>query len=245
MPIERISTFGERNSGTNYLIHLLAHNIENVQIALWKFGWKHMVPYDNSLQHCTDQDLIIVVFKNILSLLVSIYNRPHEIPYRCRRENCLLCDLCQHDDKLSFNEFIRHEYYSIRAKSSSYLLGAKVNEELSFERDVTTGERYPNIVAMLNDKYKGWLSLGNKVRNVYFVDYIQLITRTEEILKDLSSKYDLQLKDEFVNIANHTKDQSRIFDKSYYLEKKYMEYYSDDILNFVKSNIDEDMSEFL
>tara|TARA_B110000027_G_C16122057_1_gene303744 strand:+ start:2092 stop:2340 length:249 start_codon:yes stop_codon:yes gene_type:complete len=59
--IQKITIYGERCSGTNYLETLLAKNFHDYKLT-WKYGWKHFFGHQN-LEN-SDDTLFICIVRN-------------------------------------------------------------------------------------------------------------------------------------------------------------------------------------
>jgi hypothetical protein len=72
----KVTIYGERCSGTNYLEELLRLNF-NVEIV-WNFGWKHFFG-TNDLSH-SDDVLFIGIIRNLEDWINSFYREQHHLP---------------------------------------------------------------------------------------------------------------------------------------------------------------------
>lgn len=97
MTIRRYHVFGQRCSGTNALIRFVEQNFPDLNFCE-KAGFKHWaVPFDRTVASDT---LVIVIARDILSWLQSLYRKPwHAHP-----------DL----KAMNFSDFIRSEWRSVR-----------------------------------------------------------------------------------------------------------------------------------
>ena len=88
----KVTIYGERCSGTNYLEELLVLNF-NVEIV-WDYGWKHFFGF-HDLRH-TDDVLFIGIIRNLEDWINSMYREQHHFP-----------------KKLTIHEFLNDPFYSI------------------------------------------------------------------------------------------------------------------------------------
>ena len=75
--MKKITIYGERCSGTNYLEELLLLNFE-VEI-IWDYGWKHFFGF-NDLNN-SDDVLFIGIIRNIYDWINSFFREKHHLPY--------------------------------------------------------------------------------------------------------------------------------------------------------------------
>lgn len=82
----KIKIFGERNSGTIFLTALIRNNFKNIHICNHELnggtGWKHGIPNNFYLDKIKGKVIYIVIFRELISWLNSMYNRPYHIHKR-------------------------------------------------------------------------------------------------------------------------------------------------------------------
>lgn len=145
--LRKVTIFGERCSGTNYLQKLLLKNF-NVEIV-WNYGWKHW-PGFNNLDN-SDDVLFICIFRNPVDWLNSFFEKHHEIPKE------LIKDV---------NSFLNNEFWSIHPKG----------HEIMEDRNIYTKKRYKNIFEMRHLKNKYLIEdLPKIVKNVIIIRYEDLL----------------------------------------------------------------------
>ncbi|MCK5018525.1 MAG: hypothetical protein KAS32_15805, partial [Candidatus Peribacteraceae bacterium] len=134
--IKSITIRGERRSGTNWLAHVLGHTNCELNIND-RFGWKHGYFESEHYSVYNSSDLIIVIFKDIYSWLLSFNADPRHMPWA---------------ERLQFGKFLRHEHYSIATIpwfTAAYGIG--VGSEILRDRDLN-GVRFKNVIQLRNAK---------------------------------------------------------------------------------------------
>ncbi len=181
-PVKSIYTFGERNSGTNYVNSLIMNNCvaTGPKRCLYDaknkgaFGWKHGFPM---MLAAPDDVLAIAVYREPISWLQSLCRAPwHTAP---------------HLRGLPFSQFIRSEWMSI---IDDHGFGIMENDplwkaELMSDRDPLTGKRFANAMRLRNAKNRGFATLDNRFGNVLRVNYETVLANPEGFLNALCSKY--------------------------------------------------------
>ena len=71
-PLDHFQVFGERNSGTNFVSHLIDKNTDLEMVG--RYGWKHGFPVAVAYH---PRSLIVFVYRDPIDWLVSMYNRPY------------------------------------------------------------------------------------------------------------------------------------------------------------------------
>jgi hypothetical protein len=74
--MKKVTIYGERCSGTNYLEELLLSNFD-VEIV-WNYGWKHFFGF-NDLTN-SDDTLFIGIIRNLEDWINSLYREKHHLP---------------------------------------------------------------------------------------------------------------------------------------------------------------------
>lgn len=230
-PITYIQVFGERNSGTNFLKKLIESNFENVEVG-FKYGWKHgFVNLRRIQREDTEQTLFLCLFKDPYSWLVSMNNKPHHAPQLFF---------------LEFSDFIKREWVCYKGKG--YTERAKQldkfpvtdEEEMLQERHPKTKERFENVMQLRNLKNDYYIRLKNCCEHYKAIKYEDLLEDSSSILNDIESTYQLKRKSEvIIDQGYHGKNPKKKFNrKAFYLEKKYLDTYSDTDLKYVNKYLD-------
>jgi len=206
--VKNIKVFGERNTGTNYLINLLKLNfdivslqgtvpkninrvieylpfeekIKDIYFFLTKnsnFGWKHK-ELDIDLSSINKKEIIfIIIVKNPYSWLLSLYNRPYHI---------------NNPTKGTFDEFITRQWKTVGRESSK--------------------KTYENPIKMWNQKNASYLKFKN-LENVHIIKYEDLLIDPIKELRTLANLFTLKKQSVFPkNFTKSTKESKK--DSSYY-----------------------------
>jgi hypothetical protein len=166
MVIKKVTIFGERCSGTNYLVQLLQLNF-NVEIV-WSYGWKHFFGFSDVSTN-SDDVLFIGIIRNLEDWINSLYREKHHF-------KSPLTD--------NPNNFLTHEI-------CSYYTGY---EEVMDDRNIETKERYKNIFELRHVKNKYLVETMPKlVKNYCLITYDDLVHHFDFIMGVIKS-YDLQVK---------------------------------------------------
>jgi len=213
-----IKVLGLQRTGTNYISKLLTKNFPQIEIDE-NHGWKHG-PYCGYL---FDEPSVIVVSKNIYAWLPSVWKY-------WKLNQGLGPDL----SNLSFEEFV--------LSSPVYLEGSI---------DVPYLMRATNIVQFYQNAYFHWLSIrfSKSDRKICLVRYEDILTNYEQTLQDIATTFKLETpKNENINheiLWNGSLDsenEKRPFtNRDYYLNKDYMEMYSDALIRFIHKEWDENV----
>ena len=74
--IQKVTIYGERCSGTNYLEKLLKINFD-IEV-IWCYGWKHFYGFSDLSN--SDDVLFIGIIRNITDWTNSLYRTPYHLP---------------------------------------------------------------------------------------------------------------------------------------------------------------------
>lgn len=211
-----IKLYGERNTGTNYLLTLMTKNIvatqlrgtvpkrriftfsektKNIYFSLTdkkNLGWKHSKVDLNLVKNHSEIDNIcfITLTKNPYSFLLSLYKRPyHWIGPR----------------PFSFSEFIRSKW-------------------IVQKRDKSGIKYYDNPIHLWNDKNKSYINLKENVQDqCYNMTYESLLANYESQLSKIIDQFNLEkINDQYENEENSTKDKNES-------HSSYKEYYNNEL----------------
>lgn len=234
MAIKYIQIYGERSTGTNYLHHLLEENIKNVKVG-YKFGWKHgFAKIDKLKNESTVEDLILVITKEPYSWFVSMHKKPHHAPQML---------------KLSFSDFLREEWACYEGKNFDSRDLDKdpvlAEQEMMFERNPDTQERYKNVIRLREGKMRRLFHLKdeNIVPNIEFIRYEDLLKTPKRKIVSITNNNNLKLKGPIqLSTGYFGKNPSKKFDRTeYYKQKQYLDKYTISDLKFVKTQLDEEL----
>jgi hypothetical protein len=166
MVIKKVTIFGERCSGTNYLEELLRINFD-VEIV-WSFGWKHFYGF-NDITKNSDDVLFIGIIRNLEDWVNSLFRQKHHLPWAVTK---------------NVDTFLNSEFYSVTA----------AQDEIMFDRNIETKERYKNIFEARHIKNKYLIeTMPTLVKNYCLVTYDDLVHHFDFIMSVIKN-YDLQVK---------------------------------------------------
>jgi len=189
--IKKFTVYGERCSGTNYLQKIMVLNFKTT--LTWKYGWKHFFGHQNELlenSEKSDEVLFICIVRDVKKWINSLYREKWHIAKSVTKSvNNYLND-----------EFYSHNYFENKwTHQKSNVIGVtKTNSEILEDRNIYTKRRYKNIFELRHTKLE-WMieDLPNKVKNVIFIKYEDLINDFEVTMNKIKDK-GLKVKD---NIA--------------------------------------------
>ena len=185
--MKKVTIYGERCSGTNYLEELLLLNF-NVEIT-WDYGWKHFFGF-NDLSN-TDDVVFIGIVRGLEDWINSLYRDKHHLPTHLTE---------------NIDTFLTDTFYSL------YDDGNKINED----RNLETNERYKNIFELRLVKNKFLIEkMPALVKNYCLITYEELSTNfinTMNKLRDcgLIIKENIEFP---LNVTYYKKDKNIIFKK--------------------------------
>jgi hypothetical protein len=185
--MKKVTIYGERCSGTNYLEELLLLNFD-VEIV-WDYGWKHFFGF-NDLSD-TDDVLFIGIIRNLEDWINSLYRDKYHLPSKLTS---------------NVNTFLTNTFYSIDAKS----------KEVIQDRNIETNKRYKNIFELRRIKNKFLIEkMPTLVKNYCLITYDDLTDKFIDIMNKLRD-CGLKIKNniEFpLNISYYKKEKNKPFVK--------------------------------
>jgi hypothetical protein len=171
--IKKVTIYGERCTGTNYLENLLTENFD-VKIT-WKYGHKHFFGF-NDLSN-TDDTLFIGIVRNPFDWLNSLYKSPWHIPKKIRK---------------NITSFLNEEFYSVNDLPEIRPITNK--KEIMKDRHIYTKKRYKNIFELRYTKLNFLMNdMPKLVKNYIFIRYEDLLENFENTLNKIRNK-DLLVK---------------------------------------------------
>jgi hypothetical protein len=217
--VEYIKIHGLQRSGTNYLAHLIDNNFENTKALVNAGGWKHGC-------YCAPWTLgrevhVITITKNPYAWLVSLYN------YWSNKKHGVGPDL----RGVTFEEFLHKKIAFEKSSGAPYLLRAK------------------NPVEHWNNMHYHWLSIVVNVKQSLIIPYEILLASPNEILDAIAQNLRLQRKSELhtcTKVLEPGEESAKIGEKDwenrdYYVAEKYLNDFTPDMLNWVNSELDEEV----
>lgn len=236
--IKKVTIYGERCSGTNYLETLLSLNF-NVTIT-WEYGWKHFFGFSDLSN--SDDTLFICITRNPIDWLNSMYITPHHMQYK----NNYCVDTFMNSEVISYDN--------------------KKKREITEDHHIEEKRRYHNIIEMRNIKMKYMIdTLPTLVKNYILIRYEDLINDFSNCINNIhnmglellnstplnSTKYkktDLpfdNMKKKPVNITKMLLYSHPYFNPHYEIKLKYFDeniyvrfnYYTNKLLDNIKEKI--------
>jgi hypothetical protein len=188
--MKKVTIYGERCSGTNYLEELLLLNF-NVEIV-WTYGWKHFFGHDD-LSH-SDDTLFIGIIRNIEDWINSLYREKHHLPEVLTK---------------TVDTYLSNTFYSVDVENNNEI-------ERMTDRNIDTGERYKNIFELRLVKNKFLIEKMPKlVKNYCLITYDELVGNFLSIMHKLRD-CNLKIKDNInfpLNVTYFKKEKNIIFKK--------------------------------
>lgn len=166
--LSQYTVFGERCSGTNYLVQLMNANF-NIPLT-YEYGHKHFFGHtDLSAANNVSDTLFLGIIRHPIYWLNSFFKEQHHIPNR---------------PKPLYN-FLFDEFYSMN------------DDGTIIEKDVNymTGTRYKNIFEMRF--YKNYYLLNilpTQVPHSFLITYENLRDNTADVLGNIATKFGLEPK---------------------------------------------------
>jgi hypothetical protein len=193
--ITKITIYGERCSGTNYLENLITSNFD-AEIT-WQYGWKHFFGFNNLTN--SDDTLFICIVRDPCDWINSLYRTP----YHLSKKQCY-----------SVNNFLYDEVISYIDESETIVIIQ--------DRNMYNGENYKNIMELRSFKLKYLMEdLPLNVKNYILIQYESLVNdfvNTMTKIKDCG----LQVKKNIVfpeNFLIDAKNKNNLFKQN---EKQYI-----------------------
>lgn len=169
--VSQFQVYGERCSGTNYIIRLLERNLKSAKFTEI-FGFKHWF-VDDSLT-LPDTVLGVVVSRNSYDSLRSLHEKQWHTHPKLRG--------------LSLGDFLQTEWHCIW---DDEFWGVDESDprwetEMAHERNPETGERFSDVRAMLRAKFENWRRLMQRSKNAIHLDYDLARKEPQNTLIDLA-----------------------------------------------------------
>lgn len=214
--VEYIKIHGLQRTGTNYLSHLVNENLDArvlVNLGGWKHGHYHAPWFLGREVH------VLVLAKHPYSWLVSMYKY-----WSIKRDLRIGMDL----QGITFDQFVRNKAV------------------FELQRDIPYLFRASNPVQFWNNMYFHWMTIRLNAKKVGFVKYEELLQDAESVIDNLSKTFSVLKKDKFVNSdttftpsgESIAPDENKFSSRDYYLENKFFEYYTPELLDFVNQQLD-------
>jgi hypothetical protein len=208
--IKYFTIYGERCSGTNFLLHAIEDNFE-LEFSC-KYAWKHFFghyQFDKSNEE--NETFFIGIIRNPIDWIDSFYNKMHHIPLENRK---------------NMHSFLFNEFYSVYENS---------NKEIIEDRNMMTKDRYKNIFQLRYIKNNYLINEMQKlVKNYLLIRYEDLRDNYDKVLEFIEKKFDLKRKNEkFKKIDTYKGNNKTIYyKKPLELNKK--------TINLIKENLNKE-----
>jgi len=214
--IKYFTIYGERCSGTNFLMNAILKNFE-LEYTI-KYSFKHFFgfyDFDSFESNEDNETLFIGIIREPISWVDSFYKKLHHIPI---------------ENKKNIKTFLFNEFYSIYDDTT----------EIIEDRHIITKERYKNIFELRKVKNNFLINdMPKKVKNYLLIRYEDIRDNYEKVLDYFHIKFNLKKKfDKYVKIFNYkgTKDY-KFYIKNITLNKYF--------IDLIKKNIDNEQEKSL
>lgn len=206
--IKFFTIYGERCSGTNFLLHALEDNFE-LEFSC-KYAWKHFFGHYqfNNLNE-ENETIFIGIIRNPIDWIDSFYNKMHHVPP---------------ENKISIHTFLFNEFYSIYENSS---------KEIMEDRNIFTQDRYKNIFQLRYIKNNYLINeMPKLVKNYLLIRYEDLRDNYDVVLEFIFKKFNLKRKNNIFKRIDTYKGNNKIlyYKKQLELNKK--------TIKLIKQNLD-------
>ena len=186
--MKKVTIYGERCSGTNYLEELLLLNFD-IEIC-WSYGWKHFFGFNNLSD--TDDVLFIGIIRNLEDWINSLYREKHHLPSSLTA---------------TVDTYLTNTFYSLEIGT---------NDEIIQDRNMETNEKYKNIFELRRIKNKFLIEkMPTLVKNYCLITYDDLTNNFIDIMNKLRDS-GLKIKNDItfpLNISYYKKNKKKLFVK--------------------------------
>ena len=176
-----IQILGDYNSSTKYLHNLCEKNLK-IKVSSGDFLHKHQY-FPIEFIEKNPNILFIIVYRNFISWVGSCYRNPHL--FRNKK------GLIKHQSR-TVNYMIKWEI----GFQNEYTYGTQSIKEFYKKLGITW---YQNLMDYRNKKTEFYLKLL-KYPNVIAINDKYLVNNSESIIKKISSKHNIDLMENFINI---------------------------------------------
>jgi hypothetical protein len=193
--MRKVTIYGERCSGTNYLEELLVLNFD-VEIV-WDYGWKHFFGFSDLTNN--DDTLFIGIIRNLEDWINSLYREKHHLPKHLTK---------------NIDTFLNDTFYSVLTNPNTD--EDEDEDEIMSDRNIDTGERYKNIYELRLVKNKYLIEKMPKlVKNYCLITYNELVDNFLDVMNKLK-KCGLKIKDDInfpLNVNYYKNDKNSLYIK--------------------------------
>ncbi len=232
LPIEKVEIFGERCSGTNYLLALTQENFAlSSKKWVWDFGWKHFPvwidggawfdpiltqrggsPFTNLPN---ENYLFIVIFRNPYDWLHSFFETPHHAHESFKKKTIR-----------NFSRFIREPW--VAEEKWQWI-----------DSNPSDGSHFKNVIQLRTAKIKNMLKIADHVHNIYYVNYETLKNFPIDVMMEIATYFDLFCKT-FTDVKEICQPGGKR--KGVFVPKVYPSLKINDLL-YINSQLDEELEQ--
>jgi hypothetical protein len=183
--VKYFTIYGERCSGTNFLLSAIEENFDLEFTS--KYVWKHFFGHYNFKNTDEENDtLFICIIRNPITWIDSFYKKLHHIPL---------------ENRLNIHSFLFNSFYSVYDDGS----------EILDDRNIITKERYKNIFELRYLKNNFLINeMPKLVKNVILIRYEDLRDKYDTVLDFIKMKFNLQKKNEHYKRVDSYKGYKKI-----------------------------------
>ena len=196
--LTKVTIYGERCSGTNYLEQLIDLNFD-VNLT-WEYGWKHFFGFQDDKLQNSDDTLFICIVRNLPDWINSFFRELHHLPLQLNTTM---------SKKQKLQVFLNEEI-------ASFDNTVKPPVEIMQDRNIYTGLRYTNIYELRHTKLKWMLEdLPKKVNHCILIRYEDLVHNFNHTMSMLQAK-GLKIKEKIsfpINTNSYKKSTTQVFKK--------------------------------
>lgn len=181
---------GERNSGTHFIERLIEENKVRCIGDLTGILNRHRIPEDSikTMGIYGERMINIIVFRKLDSWLVSMYKNSYFLEKK---------------EESTFEEFL------IRNQKSCFIYKNEIEAQyyIYSDKELFSQDTGKTIFEIRYSKIKSFLDFYNRHKDVILVslEYLQNEKNCKKFIKDLNSRYDLNIKNVISSIEQHTK----------------------------------------
>lgn len=208
--IKYFTIYGERCSGTNFLMHAIKENFELEYTT--KYAWKHFFGNYNFEKNDEENNtLFIGIIRDPIEWIDSFYKKLHHIPV---------------NNKKNIYTFLFNTFYSIYEDTKT---------EIMEDRHIKTNNRYKNIFELRDIKNNYLINdMKLNVQNYLLIRYEDLRDNYDIVLNFFKNKFNLiQKYDNYIKINNYKGSYNKLFlKKNVKLNKN--------IIKLIKNNLNKE-----
>ncbi|MBA3721621.1 MAG: hypothetical protein H0W88_04395 [Parachlamydiaceae bacterium] len=229
--ITHYAVLSERCTGSNYIDNLIKLNFECPEGV---YAFKHFPPwfqlpaesYQGPAEFYSltgfDNYLFIIIFRSPYDWSRSF----HKNPWHCHNS-------LKH---LAFSDFIRTKW--------DYTFDKGMKGQFAYnnlvDKNPLNGELFKNIFELRSAKIKTMLMLGERAKNVYFINYEAVRDHPKEVKEEIQKIYKLIPKEGFKEVEYY----KGMANKGVYVEKKYPPINPEDLI-YINSQLDVELERII